>query len=143
MTVRPAIGAEPASEINRPEVVAELYAAFTAYEDALRRHDIAALNGYFWNSAATVRYGIAEHSVGANAIHAYRDAAPAVHPQRQLRNLVITTFGTSSGSISTEFTAPDTPLLGRQSQTWIRFDAGWKIVAAHVSVVEPHKLTYY
>ena len=143
MTTRRAIGAEPLSEINRPEVVAELYAAFTAYEDALRRHDVAALNDCFWNSAATVRYGIAEHSVGVDAIHAYRDVAPAVHPHRHLRNLVITTFGTSSGSISTEFTAPDTPLIGRQSQTWIRFDAGWKIVAAHVSVVDPGTLTYF
>jgi hypothetical protein len=66
-----------------------------------------------------------------------------VHPGRQLQNTVITTFGMDTASVATEFTAPDTSLIGRQTQVWIRFADGWKIIAAHVSAIEPEKLVRY
>jgi ketosteroid isomerase-like protein len=139
--VRP--GEAIANGINRPEVVAAITAVFADYEAALCRHDVDALNGYFWNSPATLRYGIGEHSLGIAAIVTYRAMAAAVHPGRQLQNTVITTFGMDTASVATEFTAPDTSLIGRQTQVWIRFADGWKIIAAHVSAIEPEKLVRY
>jgi len=129
--------------INDPDVVAEVRQTFERYEAALLRSDIAALNAFFWNSPDTVRYGIAEHAWGIDAIRTYRSGAPAVHPGRQLHGTVIATFGRDAASVSTEFRAPDTSLIGRQTQTWIRFDEGWRIVAAHVSMVDPAILTVY
>jgi hypothetical protein len=124
--------------INDPEVLSEVRAAFERYEKALLRHDVETLNALFWDHADCVRYGAADHQHGIAALKAWRAGAAAVHPQRGLRNTVIASFGRDTASVCTEFTAPDTPLLGRQSQTWVRFGAlGWRIVAAHVSLVDP------
>lgn len=123
--------------IDDPETLASLAQVFARYEAALLAHDVAALNAFFWNDARTLRYGIAEHSEGHAAIAAYRCQAPPVDPRRQLRSTRITTFGRYAGSACTEFIVPGRAALGRQTQTWVRFAEGWRIVAAHVSEVEP------
>lgn len=125
----------PPNQINRPEVLAEVRRAFERYENALVSNDVAALNAFFWDSGQVVRYGMAEQDVGIAGIRAYRSSAPPVHPGRTLRETVITAFGPDTASVCTEFMAPDHPLPGRQTQMWVRFDDGWKIVAAHVSRV--------
>ncbi len=124
-----------AGELNRPAVMAQVRAAFDDYEAALVRHDVARLDRYFWYDPRTVRYGVAENSYGGQAIRAYRMACAPVHPQRRIEHLAISTFGASFASVAAEFSAPDTPLLGRQLQTWVRFAEGWRVVAAHVSLI--------
>lgn len=127
-------------QINRPEVLASLRAAFNAYEAALLRHDVAALDAFFHDDPQTLRYGVAELDYGIAAIRSYRAAAAPVHPQRQLRKLVIGSYGDDTGSACCEFLAPDTAMIGRQSQTWVRIDGAWRIVAAHVSLLDPATL---
>jgi len=122
-------------ELNLPETIAEVRAAFLEYEAALVRNDVKTLNDFFWDSPTTVRYGLAEHCYGAAEIHAYRETATAVAPSRRLSRTVITSYGRVAASVVTEFTVPDDTLIGRQTQTWMRMHTGWKIVAAHVSVV--------
>lgn len=124
-------------QINRPEVLASLRAAFNAYEAALLLHDVAALDACFDDDALTVRYGVAELGYGIEAIRRYRATAAPVHPGRRLRNIVIRSFGDDVGSACCEFLAPDTPMIGRQTQTWIRIAGAWRIVAAHVSLLDP------
>lgn len=130
-------------QVNRPEVLAEVEAVFRRYEEALLRNDRAALVGFFWHSTAVVRYGIAEHSLGIEGLRRYREQAPPVDPRRQLRNTVITSFGTDTASVCTEFVSPGTAAIGRQTQCWVRFAEGWRIVAAHVSTVDPAGLSLY
>ena len=121
--------------INIPEVLAEVVALFHAYEAAFMSHDVAALNNYFWNDPALTRYGIADLQMGHSELAAFRAASPPPDFTRTLHNLRITTFGNHTAIAFTEFVRSDTPLRGRQSQTWVRFEDGWKIVAAHVSMV--------
>jgi Protein of unknown function (DUF3225) len=121
--------------VNHPEVIAEVSQQFLQYETALLANDVATLNDYFWRSPHTVRYGIAEHSYGIEAIQTYRAGAAPVNPDRQLRNTIITTFGRNMASVCTEFFVPGSETSGRQTQTWVRFSNGWKIVAAHVSTL--------
>jgi hypothetical protein len=120
-------------EINRPDIVSEVRAAFERYEAALVVNDIGVLNDFFWSSEHAVRYGIAEESYGIDAIRRYRAAAKPVHPGRTLCNTVITTFGDSFATVCTEFAEPEQSQAGRQTQTWARFAEGWKIVMAQVS----------
>jgi hypothetical protein len=124
-----------ASEINRPEVVAELTAAFEAYERALVGNDIAALNSMFWESPHALRYGTrrGEHLHGHAEIARFRIERGAVDQRRTLRNARITTFGRDFGTASTEYVPAGSDKVGRQSQTWVRMVDGWKIVHAHVS----------
>jgi hypothetical protein len=130
----------PDSELNRADVVAEIRATFERYETALRDHDVAALNTFFLSSPTTVRYGVTEHSVGIDAIRTYRNSALPLPAGRKLQNTIITTYGTAAASVSTEFTSPDSPLIGRQTQAWVLTGEGWKIIAAHVSQIEPGRL---
>jgi hypothetical protein len=122
-------------EINVPPVLAELIAAFDAYEHALVSDDIEALNNCFWRSSATTRYGIreSERQYGHAAIAEFRIRHGALNQVRTLRNRQITTFGHEFGTASTEFVMAGSDRIGRQSQTWVRFDGVWKIVSAHVS----------
>ncbi|MGV7211632.1 oxalurate catabolism protein HpxZ [Oxalobacteraceae bacterium A2-2] len=110
-------------------------AAFDAYEAALLRHDVARLDEFFWYDPQTVRYGVAENLYGGETIRQYRMACAPVHPQRRIARLVITTFGEHAATAAAEFSAPDTDANGRQMQTWVRFPQGWRVVAAHVSVI--------
>lgn len=122
--------------INLPDVHAEVTAAFVRYELALTGNDVAVLDELFWNSEHTVRYGAGENLVGYAAIQAYRALRPSVGLARTLRNTVITTFGRDYATASTEFTRAGINGVGRQSHAWLRTGQGWRIVAAHVSLLE-------
>lgn len=124
-------------QVNQPDIVAEVHAAFVEYERALIDNDVAAMNALFWHTPQTVRYGIAEIQHGGDAIRAWRERSEPVPKSRKLHRTVVTTFGTDFATVSTEFTSDSTTLLGRQMQTWARLDPddGWKIVAAHVSLI--------
>jgi hypothetical protein len=121
--------------LNRPDVVAELRAVFDRYESALVANDLVALDELFWNDPRTERIGLADRQHGFAEVHAVRRDLERQTPPRTLRDLVITTFGAGVGVITTEFVTDDPAIpLGRQSQTWVRFPEGWRVVAAHVSV---------
>ncbi|MEJ0004897.1 MAG: oxalurate catabolism protein HpxZ [Steroidobacteraceae bacterium] len=120
--------------INDPTTLAEVTAAFELYERALMGNDLAALDALFWESAHTLRYGVGESLHGIDAIREFRRNRIGGSPQRTLRNTLITTFGTDLGTANTEFLRAGSAQPGRQSQTWVRMDEGWRIVAAHVSM---------
>jgi hypothetical protein len=124
-------------DINRPEVLAEVTAVFARYEDALVHNKVEVLDELFWDSARTVRYGIGENLVGIEAIRAFRVARPAAGLARQLVNTVITTYGLDAATAMTEFRREGSAKIGRQSQTWVRLPQGWRVVAAHVSLIDP------
>jgi len=124
-------------EINLPDVVAEVTAAFGRYETALVTNDIAVLNELFRNAPYTLRYGIAENLHGHAAIAGFRAARSPVGLARTLSRTVITTFGRDFATASTEFRRDGNPKIGRQQQSWVRFAEGWRIVAAHVSMIDP------
>jgi hypothetical protein len=122
-----------AMEIDRPDVVAEVRAAFDEYERDLVANRIDALVAWFWDDGRAVRYGIDEELIGVDAIAAYRRAQPIATPPRDLRNVVITAFGADLATANTEFLPHGSDAVGRQSQTWIRTPVGWRIASAHVS----------
>lgn len=122
-------------EINRPDILAELTDVFHRYEAALTGNDIATLDGLFWQSEEVVRLGAGENLYGFEAIKAFRRGRSPKGLERTLRNTVITTFGTDFGTANTEFLRDGEHRVGRQSHSWVRFADGWKIVAAHVSLM--------
>jgi hypothetical protein len=122
--------------INLPKVLAEVSAEFARYERALTGNDVAELDALFWDSPHTLRYGAAENLHGYEAIQAYRKARPSAGLERTLRNTVITTYGRDYATANTEFTRGGGTRIGRQSQTWLRLPQGWRIVAAHVSLMD-------
>ncbi len=123
-------------DVNLPEVKAEVEAAFARYEAALMANDAEALQSMFWNSSHTIRYGIGEILHGWEEIGAFRFARSPVGLARVISRTVITTFGRDFATASTLFHRDTMPgRIGRQQQTWARFDDGWRIVAAHVSVI--------
>jgi hypothetical protein len=124
-------------EIDIPEVLAEVTAAFRRYETALVSNDVATLNELFRDSPLTVRYGINENLYGHGQISAFRGARSPVGLERTLQNTVITTYGRDFAVTSTEFRrASAGARVGRQMQSWVRFPEGWRIVAAHVSLID-------
>lgn len=123
--------------IDRPDVRREVERLFHAYERALMANDAAALNGYFWRDARVTRYGIADLQIGHDALVAFRAATPAPAFTRELSRVRITTFGVDVAVAMTEFRRSDTAKVGMQTQTWVRFADGWKIVSAHVSMIDP------
>lgn len=124
---------DPVPQINRPDVVAEVRDAFERYESALVANDVDVLVDMFWDSDLTVRYGIDESHRGHADIAAYRRTQAVATPPRDLRDTVITTFGDDVAVADTEFLPHGSDAVGRQSQTWIRTDAGWRVASAHVS----------
>ena len=122
-------------EHNLPDVLAEVTAVFARYEDALVHNRVEVLDELFWHSPCTVRYGAAENLVGIDAIRAFRLARPAAGLDRHLANTVITTFGRDFATAMTEFHRDGDTRVGRQSQTWVRMPEGWRVVAAHVSLI--------
>ena len=124
-------------EINLPDVLDELREVFLRYEDALVNNRVEVLDALFWHSEAVVRYGAGENLVGIDAIRAFRAARPSTGLARTLAATVITTFGRDFANAMTEFRRDGDPAVGRQSQTWVRFAAGWRVVAAHVSYLAP------
>ncbi|GCL66180.1 oxalurate catabolism protein HpxZ [Pseudaquabacterium pictum] len=125
------------TDINLPEVHAEVTAVFARYEHALVNNLVDELDALFWPSDHTVRYGAAENLHGIAAIRAFRVARPAVGLARQLHDTVITTFGRDMATAMTTFRREGSTKVGRQSQTWVRMPAGWQVVAAHVSLIDP------
>jgi len=123
-------------DIDTPKARAELEAAFAAYEAALLANDIEALNRLFWQSPLTLRYGVRELQYSHAEIADFRRRRGPINQRRALRNTRITTFGQDFGVANTEYLPHGSNRIGRQSQTWVRTDEGWKIVAAHVSFVE-------
>jgi hypothetical protein len=127
---------------NLPEVVAEVRERFERYEQALVDKDVAVLDAAFWDSPHTIRYAMNEHGYGFAEIHAHRVARPPGPgiKERRLR-LEILTLGRDLAIVNLEFKVRDRDLIGRQSQTWVRFpDVGWKVVGAHVSTLSPTPL---
>ena len=124
-------------DVNLPDIVAEVRAAFARYEAALMRNDTGTLQELFWRSPHTIRYGIGGVLHGWDEIGAFRAARSPVGLARTLSRTVITTYGRDCATASTLFHR-ETALgkLGRQMQTWVRFPDGWHIVAAHVSLID-------
>jgi hypothetical protein len=124
-------------EINLPEVLAEVTAAFQRYEVALNKNDVAVLDELFWNSPLTIRYGAAENLYGYGEIAAFRSGRSPVGLDRTISRTVITTYGRDMATANTLFEreAMGGGKVGRQSQTWMRTEQGWRVVSAHVSVI--------
>ena len=123
--------------INHPEVVVELQALYPQYEAALVTNDAASLTQMFWPSPRVMRFGVTENLYGIEEIAAFRKGRSPANLVRTILRLDIVTFGRDYGSITLEFerTVDGRTIFGRQSQVWVRFDEGWKIVAAHVSLL--------
>jgi len=124
-------------EINKPETLTELTAAFEQYQQALDANDPDYLNQFFWKSPQTVRYGVAENLYGYDDIGSYRRNRAKVGgaPERKVSRSVITTFGRDFGTTNIDFVRTKTGTRGRQSQVWMRTSEGWRIVSAHVSLI--------
>ena len=125
------------TDINLPDVLAEVTAVFDRYEKALIDNDVAVLDELFWNSPQTLRFGATENLYGYDAIRAFRAGRPAQGLARELFNTVITTYGRDFATANTEFRRVGSEKTGRQSQTWMRVPAGWRVVSAHVSLLTP------
>jgi hypothetical protein len=124
-------------KINDPETVAEVEAAFARYEEALVTNDVASLGELFGRGPLTIRYGIAEILYGSDEIAAFRAARSPAGLARSLARTVITTYGDDFATASTLFHRETIPgKVGRQMQSWARMPEGWRIVAAHVSVID-------
>lgn len=132
-----------ATQIDDPQVIAEVTAQFHAYERALMDNDVPTLTAFFWHDERLTRYGMADRQLGFAEQQAYRASAPAPGYTRRLENLRIHSFGPDTATALVEFVRSDTTLRGFQSQTWVRVAppapgepaGGWKIVAAHVSMI--------
>ena len=120
--------------INDPAIVAEVSAAFDAYEFALMTNDIEAMDALFWHSPLTVRYGAGDAQYGIEEIREFRNMRAGGSPQRKVTQRSVTTFGFHFAVTNIEFIREDSPAVGRQSQSWVKFSEGWRVVAAHVSL---------
>jgi hypothetical protein len=124
--------------INDPATVAELAALYPLYETALVTNDVKTLTAMFWASPQVMRFGVTENLYGIEELEAFRRSRPSAGLARTVKRLDIVAFATDYGSITLEFerTASDGRLVrGRQSQVWVRMPEGWRIVAAHVSLL--------
>ena len=125
-------------KINDPEIVAELQTLYSKYEAALMANDAETLTRMFWASPHAMRFGITENLYGIDEIEAFRKGREPANLARTVRRLDIVTFGRDFGSVTLEFerTLNEKTISGRQSQVWVRFPEGWRIVSAHVSVLK-------
>lgn len=121
--------------VNDAEVLAEVEAAFAAYEKALMDNDLDGLDALFWHSPLTVRIGPGQNLYGIEAIQGFRQNRVGGSPPRQLLKVVITTFGRDFATANCEFQRVGAPAPGRQSQTWVRLPEGWRVVSAHISML--------
>ena len=122
-------------QINLPTVLAEVTEAFARYEQALVSNDVAVLDELFWNSPHTLRYGIGENLYGDDEIRSFRANRPAIGLAREVLRTVITTYGHDFATANIEFRRESAARSGRQSPTWMRTPQGWRVVAAHVSLI--------
>jgi hypothetical protein len=124
-------------EVDLPEVVAEVRAVFERYEAALVSNDVATLDSLFRHDLRTIRYGLAENLYGHEEVAAFRAARSPVNLMRTRSRTVITTYGRDFAVASTLFHRDSAPgKVGRQMQTWVRFPEGWRVAAAHVSLID-------
>jgi hypothetical protein len=124
-------------EVDLPDVLAEVTAEFTRYEAALVSNDVAVLGELFRKDPRTLRYGVGENLYGYDAIAAFRAARSPVGLGRRIDKTVITTYGRDAAVASTLFYRDSlVGRVGRQMQTWVRFPEGWRIVGAHVSIID-------
>jgi hypothetical protein len=126
-----------AQEVNLAEVVAELRELYPRYEQALVSNDVDTLTAMFWAAPEVMRFGVTENLYGQEELEAFRKSRPSVNLARRVQRLDIVSFGRDFGSITLEFER-DTPkgtIHGRQSQVWVRFPQGWRIISAHVSLL--------
>lgn len=122
-------------DINLPDVVAEVTAALERYEAALVNNQVEVLDALFWNSPHTLRYGAGENLYGYEAIRAFRAARSPQGLARRVLRTVVTTYGRDFATANLEFQRDGSDRPGRQSQTWMRTPEGWRVVAAHVSLM--------
>ena len=122
-------------DINLPTVVQEVQDISDRYEQALVSNDVAVLDALFWDSPHTLRYGVGENLYGYADIQAFRAARPATGLARTVLRTCITTYGQDFATVNIEFQRIGTHHSGRQSQTWLRTADGWKVVSAHVSLL--------
>ena len=127
-------------EIDLPDVLAEVTAQFERYERALVSNDVAVLDELFRKDSRTLRYGVAENLYGHHEIASFRAARSPIGLMRKIARTVITTYGRDSAGASALFYRENAPgKVGRQMQTWVRCPEGWRIVAAHVSIIDEPK----
>jgi hypothetical protein len=126
---------DPQQDIDIPEVLAEVTAAFARYEDALVNNKVEVLDELFWASPLTLRYGAGENLYGYAEIQAFRAGRPAQGLAREVLRTVITTYGRDFAHTAIEFRRVGGTRDGRQTQTWARTAQGWRVVAAHVSLL--------
>ncbi len=122
-------------DINLPDIVAEVTAAFERYEAALVSNDVAVLDTLFWNSPHTLRYGASENLYGYDAIREFRAQRSSQGLARRVLRTAIVTYGRDFATANLEFQRDGSDRIGRQSQTWMRTPQGWRVVAAHVSLM--------
>jgi hypothetical protein len=120
-------------EIDRPDAAEVVLAAFHRYERALVDGDVATLTELFWDDDRVSRYGVADRQRGADQLAAWRHTHPTVAPGRRLYDTTVLTVNDHTAVVQTLFDYPGASMEGRQTQTWVRFAEGWRIVAAHVS----------
>jgi hypothetical protein len=128
-------------QINLPEVVAEVTALVARYETALVTNDVGVLDELFWESPHTLRYGASENLYGYDAIKAFRAGRSPANLQRVVRRTAVATFGKDFATTNIEFQRVGEARVGRQSQTWVRMPQGWRVVAAHISLIEESRRT--
>lgn len=122
--------------VNIPEVLSEVTAQLARYEKALTKNNVSVLDELFWNNPHTLRYGATENLYGYDAIQAFRAGRPAKALERAILKTVVTTYGYDFATANVEFQRTGSARSGRQSQTWMRTPDGWRVVAAHVSLLE-------
>jgi hypothetical protein len=124
-------------DVDLPEVVAEVREAFERYEQALVSNDVATLDAMFRHDERTIRYGVGENLYGHKEVAAFRAGRSPIGLGRTTSRTMITTYGRDCAVASTLFHRPTLAgRVGRQMQTWVRFPEGWRVVAAHVSIID-------
>ena len=126
-----------AQPINDPATLSAVNAAFDEYERALTTNDVAVLDTLFWMSPHTLRYGATENLQGYDAIREFRAQRPGKGLMRTIVDRSVTSFGADFAVTNITFSRAGEPRIGRQSQTWARIDGQWRVVAAHVSWMDP------
>lgn len=129
----------PTADVNLPEIVAELASIYPRYERALVENDVETLVDMFWGGEQVMRFGATENLYGPDKLNEFRKARVAINLAREIKRIDIVSFGRDYGSITLEFERDTSAgkVQGRQSQVWVRFPQGWRIVSAHVSIL-PH-----
>lgn len=122
-------------DINHPDVLRELGAVCARYEEALATNDLDTLKSLFWHSERVVRFGVAENLYGFDDIVSFRKAQAIADVERERKRVVLNTFGDAYGTFSSEDIRPGVGRLGRITQAWVKLPDGWRVVAAHVSII--------